>query len=84
MSEAIYQLRHQELNPELAAKLWPFINAYKPHDDIQSWRELRDQGNDPIEKESLLDDLNELYFEQRGYYPDEHPELIEENESEVV
>jgi hypothetical protein len=72
----IYQLRQVELDPAVAAKLWPFTQAYRPHDSALSWRELRADGNDPIKKESTLDDLNECYYQTHGYYPEEHPELI--------
>lgn len=73
----IYQLRQVELDPAVAAKLWPFTQAYRQHDSVLSWRELRADGNDPIEKESTLDDLNEYYYQTHGYYPEEHPELQE-------
>ena len=73
----IYQLRSTELDPTVAAKLWPFINSYRPHDSIQSWKELRAEGNEPIEKESALDELNEHYYVTHGYYPEEHPDLQE-------
>jgi hypothetical protein len=73
----IYQLRHVELDPQVVAKIWPFVNAYRPHDPIVSWRELRADGNEPIEKDSALDELNEHYYETHGYYPEEHPELQE-------
>ena len=72
----IYPLRNVELDPALAAKLWPFTNAYRPHDGIETWRELRTVYN-PIEKDSALEELNDYYFEQKGYYPEEHPELQE-------
>lgn len=78
MSEKIYAMRYLELEPELAAKLWMFTQAWRPHDSIQSWRQLRDEGYDPIEKESTLDELNDYYYEMKGYYPDENPKLIEE------
>jgi hypothetical protein len=73
----IYQLRHVELDPRVAAKLWPFINSYREHDPVQHWRELRADGNEPIEKESALDELNEHYYVTHGYYPEEHPDLQE-------
>jgi hypothetical protein len=77
MNDKIYELRYVELDPTVAAKLWPFINSYRPHDSVQSWRELRAEGNDPIEKDSALDELNEHYYETHGYYPEEHPDLQE-------
>jgi hypothetical protein len=67
----IYQLRSIELDPTVATKLWPFINAYRPHDSVQSWRELRAEGYEPIEKDSTLDELNDKYFELTGHYPED-------------
>ncbi len=43
-SHPILHLRHSELNPELAAKLAPFLIAYRPHDDIPT-REDMDRIN---------------------------------------
>lgn len=57
----IYQLRQIELDPTVAAKLWPFTQAWRPHDEIQSWRELRADGNELIEEESLMDIIIDQY-----------------------
>jgi hypothetical protein len=77
MSEKIYAMRYLELEPALAAKLWPFVNSYRPHDSVQLWRQLRGEGYEPIEKESTLDELNDYYFEMKGYYPEDNPELVD-------
>ncbi len=61
MNNAIYQLRQTELNPELAAKLWPFINARRPHDKPPTWQELRAQGLEKVEDESLMDIIQDQY-----------------------
>lgn len=60
MSDTIYQLRHAELDPRDAAILWRFTNAYRPHDCVQTWRELR-EDYDPIEEESLMDIIIDQY-----------------------
>jgi hypothetical protein len=67
----IYQLRQVEMDPKVAAKLWPFINAYRPHDSVQSWRELRAEGYEPVEKDSALDERNDHYFTLTGHYPED-------------
>lgn len=67
MSDAIYQLRHEQLDPALVAKLFPFVNAYRPHDPAPTWRELRDSGLEKIEDESLMDIIEDQYLaEQEG------------------
>lgn len=55
MNNTIYNLRHVELDPALAAKLFPFINSYRPHDPAPSWQELRASGLEKVEEESLMD-----------------------------
>lgn len=60
-SHQIYQLRSIELDPTVAAKLWPFTNAYKTHDPAPTWQELRDQGLEKIEEDSLMDIIVDQY-----------------------
>ena len=67
----IYQLRSIELDPALASKLFPFVNAYRPHDPAPTWRELRAEGHEPVEKDSALDELNDHYFTLTGHYPED-------------
>ena len=56
-------------------RLLPFIRAYAPHSRAPHDYELREAGYVRIEKETFTDDLNEVYFEQHGYYPEDHPDL---------
>ena len=49
----IYYLKYARLDPDLAFKLRPFINAYAPHGKVRTWRELRAEGLKPIEKETM-------------------------------
>jgi hypothetical protein len=55
MNDTIYNLRHVELDPALAAKLFPFINSYRPHDPAPTWQELKAEGLEKVEEESLMD-----------------------------
>ena len=55
MKNNIYDLRYVELEPALAAKLFPFIAARRPFDDSPTWRELKAQGLEKIEEESVMD-----------------------------
>lgn len=68
MNDTIYNLRHVELDPALAAKLHPFINAYRPHDPAPTWQELKAEGLEKVEEESLMDiirDQHEFEKEKR-------------------
>jgi hypothetical protein len=63
MNNTIYNLRNVELDPAVAAKLFPFINAYRPHDTAPTWREFKEDGVDKVDKESLMD----IIIDQREY-----------------
>ena len=65
MITELNQLRYTELNPELAAKLWPFINAYHPHDQPPTWQDLRASGLEKIEEDSLLDIIEDQHLAER-------------------
>jgi hypothetical protein len=71
---SLFSLRENDLG-ELAPKLAPFIVAYRPHGEIPKLKMLREEGYERIEKESFLDEFEELYFSEHGYYPDEKPDL---------
>jgi len=72
---SLYYLRECELEPEVAAKLAPFINAWRPHTRAPHSYELKEAGYVRIEKETFMDDLEEDYFETHGFYPRENPSL---------
>jgi hypothetical protein len=59
----IYQLRQVELDPSVAAKLWPFLNAYRDHDPAPTWRELQAEGLERIDEDSVMD----FIVDQRDY-----------------
>jgi hypothetical protein len=60
-TSTIYNLRHEQLDPALAAKLFPFINAYRPHDSALSRTELKDSGLERIEEESFWDEITDQH-----------------------
>jgi hypothetical protein len=64
----IYQLRHVELDPAVAAKLWRFIAAHRPHDPAPTWCEFREDGIDKIEEESLMEIIVDQYEADRECY----------------
>lgn len=78
---SLYHLRDKDLG-ELAPVLYPFINSYRPHSKPESWRQLRAKGYKKIIKESFVDELEEVYFDLRGYYPEENPmlDVVEDEE----
>ena len=57
----VYELRHQRLDPSVAAKLFPFVNAYRPHDPAPTRTDLKDAGLDRIEDESFWDLIEDQY-----------------------
>jgi hypothetical protein len=90
---SLHYLRNSELAPELAPRLAPFISAYKwdryrvafeeSYDRRVRLKELAEEGVEPVPQEgSFTEDFEELYFSTHGYYPDEHPDL-NDNQEEV-
>lgn len=57
----IHDIRNTELSPKDAALLWRFTTAYRPHDPIETWRDLRDSGLEKVEDESLMDIIIDQY-----------------------
>ena len=68
MSDKIYQLRNIELDPTVAAKLWPFTQAYRPHDPAPTWRDFKADGIDKVDEESLMDIIVDQYESERESY----------------
>ena len=75
----LYHLRDAELDPKLAAMLSPFINAYRPEgrrkEDVPKTEDLKEKGYELVRNDTFTDDLKEVYWDLRGYYPEENPEL---------
>jgi hypothetical protein len=68
MSNTIYQLRQVELDPALAAKLFPFTNAYRPHDPAPTWQELKAQGLEKVDEDSLMDIIIDQHEYDKEHY----------------
>jgi hypothetical protein len=75
---SLYHLREKELPSELAAKLAPFINSWKPFQPLPTPAELRAEGYEKVEEMSFLEECEMVYAESRGCTPEEwieqHPE----------
>ena len=50
-------LQNEVFDHDLQAKLWPFLSSYRPHDEIETWKDLRDRG---LEGVKSVDTMNEL------------------------
>jgi hypothetical protein len=72
---SLYHLRDTELDAGTATILAPFINAYRPHDEIPKRDNLKAEGYELVRNDTFTDDLKEVYWELRGYYPEENPDL---------
>lgn len=72
---SLYHLRNQELDDGLAFVLNPFIQAYAPHGPTPKPKQLKEEGYELVRSETFTDDLREVYWELRGYYPEENPDL---------
>ena len=57
----IYEMRHERLDSATAAKLFPFINAYRPHDAAPTRTELKDSGLEKVEEESFWDEITDQH-----------------------
>ncbi len=75
---SLYHLRDTELDSKNATILAPFINAYRPYEDAPKREDLKAEGYELIRKETFTDELKEVYWELRGYYPEDNPELDRE------
>lgn len=79
---SLYHLRDTELGSDVAVILAPFINAYRPHDKKPERDELKEAGYELIRRDSFTDELKEVYWELRGYYPEDNPELHPDEEAD--
>ena len=74
---SLYALRDCDLGADLAPKLYPFIQAYAPFQPLPTPAELRAEGYVKIEEMSFLEECEEIYFGNHGYYPCDKPEDTE-------
>lgn len=71
MITPLQEARFQELNPAELTLLWRFTQAQRPHDPAPTWRELRDEGLEKVDEESLLELVIDQYeaAREREYGP---------------
>ena len=74
---SLYYMREVELEPTLAVRLLPFIRSYAPFQPLPTPAELRAEGYVKVEEMSFLEECEEIYFENHGYYPNDKPEDTE-------
>jgi hypothetical protein len=72
---SLYHLRDTELDAGVATILAPFINAYRPHGEVPKRDNLKAEGYELVRSDTFTDDLKEVYWGLRGYYPGENPDL---------
>ena len=56
-------LRSTVFDHDLQAKLWQFLSSYRPHDGVETWRMLREDGHQGVKTEDTLDDLSKVVGE---------------------
>ena len=50
-------LRKEVFDHDLQAKLWPFLVSYRPHDEIETVKDLRNRGLERVKSVDTLDKL---------------------------
>jgi hypothetical protein len=68
MNNKIYDIRQKELSPKEAALLWRFTAAYRPHDPAPTWQELKAQGLEKVDEDSLMDIIIDQYEYEKECY----------------
>ena len=59
-------LQNEVFDHDLQAKLWPFLSSYRPHDEIETWRMLQENGLERVKSEDTLNDLSKVVGESVG------------------
>jgi hypothetical protein len=68
MSNTIYDIRYKELSAKEAALLWRFTAAYRPHDPAPTWQELKAQGLEKVDEDSLMDIIIDQHEHDKEHY----------------
>ena len=59
-------LRNEVFDCDLQAKLWVFLSSYRPHDGVETWKMLREDGHQCVQSEDTLDELSKVVGESVG------------------
>jgi len=68
VSDKIYDIRYKELSAKEAALLWRFTAAYRPHDPAPTWQELKAQGLEKVDEDSLMDIIIDQHEHDKEHY----------------
>lgn len=50
-------LQNEVFDCDLQAKLFPFLASYRPHDGVETWKMLREDGHQCVKSEETIDKL---------------------------
>ena len=56
-------LRKEVFDHDLQAKLWPFLVSYRPHDGVETWQMLREDGHQCVKSADTIDELAKVVGE---------------------
>ena len=59
-------MRNEVFDHDLQAKLWTFLSSYRPHDEVETWRMLQEDGHQRVKSEDTLDELSKTVGESVG------------------
>ena len=59
-------LRSTVFDCDLQAKLYPFLSAYRPHDDVETGKMLRDDGHQGVKSADTMNELAKVVGESVG------------------
>ena len=59
-------LRNEVFDCDLQAKLFPFLASYRPHDEIETWQMLREDGHQGVKSEETIDELARVVGQSVG------------------
>ena len=59
-------LRKEVFDHDLQAKLYPFLSAYRAHDEIETWKMLQEDGHQRVKSKDTINELAKVVGESVG------------------
>ena len=59
-------LRNEVFDCDLQAKLYPFLSAYRAHDEVETWRMLQEDGHQRVKSKDTMNELAKVVGESVG------------------
>ena len=59
-------LRNEVFDCDLQAKLAPFLSSYRPHDEIETWQMLQEDGHQRVKSKDTMNELAKVVGESVG------------------